>query len=588
MWMILEVQGAASGPIALVIHRDESFLLDLPARPEFDKVAVLATLPAWAGHEQALARALRESEAALIAVIGNPAMVIDAELVPRIERAAGSVTNPDRVAVVTGKGVDQWGNSFSGLYASLEPHLPYCRSPIPVVDSASDLFIIARDHLDSLLSRGVQVPVPSLAGWAVLEGYLEGRVSFFSPHLAAGIYGRDMARDPDAHAALVGALVGCRVAALRLPSLGGMIELGETPPAAGLKRDWHMSPPVDLEQAIRAAILPHCERMSLSIVTRTQFGRPHLLRRLLTSISRWRDEAIDLEIVLSTDIDQGTAEDEVSALRRDFPALQLSLAWNGVRPEQSRIRNLLGGLEAAGHDYVAFVDDDDQVHFQILPLLALTRFMAAMPVVFVDTELRNENWVQGGNGRWVLESTSFHHHYPGSAWRAMFQGVNQLPICGAILPRLWATEVLRRFDFRHDYSEDFTMWLLLLESPDLPLIVDLPKLFCVVSIRNDGTNTVTEQDRSRWVRDISLFLHDLHIAHPLHGEGRLQTAVVAKTSPGVTAPPASTQVPRLRRELSIARIENEQLRLFIAQMTAGKEALTIPLAIQPSSQESAA
>lgn len=589
MWMILEARGAAPKPIALVIRQDESFLSDLSARPEFDRLTVLATLPGSAGHEQALARALRESEAPMVAVIGNPALVLDAELVPRIERAAASVTDGDRTAVVTGKGVDQWGNAYSSLYSSLEPHLPYCRSPIPVVDSASDLFIITREHLDSLLSRDMNVPVQSLAGWAVLDGYLQGRVSFFSPHLAAGIYGRDLARDPEAHAGLIGALAGGRVGALRLPALDGAIELGETPPAAGLQRSWRLSPPVDLEQAIRDAILPHCERMSLSIVTRTQFRRPHLLRRLLTSISRWRDEAIDLEVVLSTDVDQATAEDEVSALRQDFPALRLSLAWNGARPEQSRTRNLLGGLEAAGNDYVAFVDDDDHIHFQILPLLAPTRFMGAMPVVFVDTELRNENWVQGGKGRWVLESTSHHHHYPGAGWRTMFQGVNQLPICAAVLPRAWATQALRRFEFRHDYSEDFTMWLLLLEAPDLPLIVDLPRPFCVVSIRNDGTNTVTEQDRSRWVRDISLFLHDLHIAHPLYGEGRLQTAVAAKPSPaGTAARPAGNQTAsRLRRELAIARTENEQLRLFVAQMTVRDGEKVPALADQPSSQEAA-
>lgn len=593
MWMILEAWVAASRPIAIVVRQDESFLLDLSARSEFDRVTVLAALPEAAGLERALARAVQESEALMVAVLGNPAIVFDAELVPRIERAVGSVADPDRVAVVTGKGVDQWGNAFSGLYSSLEPHLPYCRSPIPVVDSASDLFLIARSHLDSLLSRDVYVPAPSLAGWAVLEGYLEGRVSFFSPHLAAGIYGRDMARDAEGHAGLIDALVGCRISALRLPSLGGVMELGKTPPAAGLQRGWHLSPPVSLEQAIRDAILPHCQRMSLSIVTRTQFRRPHLLRRLLTSISRWRNDQVDLEIVLSTDIDQATAGDEVSALRKDFPALHLSLAWNGARPEQSRIRNLLGGLEAAGNDYVAFVDDDDQLHFQILPLLALTRFMGAMPVVFVDTELRNENWVQGGNGRWVLESTSLHHHYSGSAWRTIFQGVNQLPICAAVMPRVWATEALRKFDFRHDYSEDFTMWLLLLQSPDLPLIVDLPKVFCVVSIRSDGTNTVTEQDRSRWVRDISLFLHDLHIAHPLHGEGRLQTAsaaIAAKPSPSTTATvrPASTQDSRLRRELAIARTENDQLRLLMAQLTLSDKLPGLPAAEQSSLQEPSA
>lgn len=573
MWMILELVGAADGRLTVVTQQDERFLLDLPGKPELEEFTLQATLPEAAGHYAALARALQVTDAELIVVTGNPNVLIDAEFAHRVNAATVAAPPADQLAVITGKGVDRWGNAYCALYASLDPQLPFCRSDVAVVDSSSDIFVISRPHLMAILESASGVPMSSFAGLAVLEGYLAGRVSYFSPHLAAGINGRMLTRDVFEHARLVQDAVAVRTVPVKLQSVDGVLDLGEpAPPLAG-KRERLLSRRADLDQLIGETILAHCDRMSLTIVTRTQFSRPHLLRRMLTSLSRWRDGHTNLDVVLSTDIDRERAEGELAALQAEFPSLKLGLAWNGDRAERSRVRNLLGGLAVAQGDYVAFVDDDDHVHFQILEALAATRFRGAMPVLFVDTELRNENWVPNGQDRWVLESSSFHHFYPGSAWRSMFRGVNQLPICAAILPREWATQTLGQFDFRHDYSEDFTIWLLLLESPDLPLIVDVPRTFCLVSLREEGANTVTEKDRSRWVRDITLFLHDLHISNPLFGEGRLQTAIAAKpasTEPAL--PPQDPELARVRRELAIMRIENDQLRRSVADASVARQA----------------
>lgn len=561
MWAICELRNAEAPAVAIVANRSESFLLDMSARQELDDLTVSDALPDRSSLEQVLNRMLQVTDSPLIALIGNSDLLFDPELTQRIAKAASTVSDPEKVAVVTGKGVDLWGNHFSGLYASLAPHLPFCRSPVPVVDSASDLCIISRSHLSQLLSGPLPTDLPGLAGWAVLEGYLDGRVSYFSPYLAAGIDGHELTRYDGEYRQVVSDLIGGRVTQALLPCLEGELQLGMSPPEPAEQRQWRMSPPVDLERQIRDTISKHCARMRLSIVSRTQFKRPYLLRRMLTSISRWRREDMDVEIVLSTDIDREKADAALAGLRADFPALSLSLAWNGDRLEKSRVRNLLGGLSAAKHDYVAFIDDDDHVHFQAFSCIALTRFMGSMPILMMNTELRNEEWVEGTNGRWALESTNFHHNYPGSGWRTVFQGVNTLPICAAVLPREWAVQTVEQFDFRHDYSEDFTLWLLLLGAPDLPLILDIPRPFCVVSIRNDGTNTVTENDRSRWVRDISMFLHDLHVEHPLSGEGRLQAAVMRKPAQVNSEPQRTDGTSRLRRELAVLRAENEELRL---------------------------
>lgn len=565
MFFVLELDCTSGSRLAIVADRPEDFATQLAGSPSFDSLRLIRGLAPGYALGDALRAALDASDAPLLAVLANPAIIIDPEMPIRLDRAVSDVVAHSSIGVIASRGADRWGNSFSALYASAEPQLPFCRTPVPVVDSTSDLFIVSRDLLERLLGQNSLPPTESLASCAVLEGYLAGMVSYHSPHLSAGIYGRHLTRDAESHGETLRKLVGERIIQTSLQTLDGPAVVGSVP--GDDARSWHLSPRIDLERQIEAVIRLHCARMHLSIITRTQFSRPHLLRRLLTSLSRWRSDDVDLEVVLSTDIDRERAEEALASLRVDFPALHLVLAWNGDRAERSRVRNLLGGIVVAKGTYIAFIDDDDHIHFQALAALSTICFRDATPVVFMDTELRKERWVQASDGRWVLESSVAEHRYPAKGWRGMFGGVNQLPICAGILPRAWVMAHVDRFDFRHDYSEDFTLFLLLLQSPDLPLILDVPRPFCIVSIRSDGSNTVTEEDRSGWVRDISMFLHDLHIVSSLNGEGRLQTLVECKNSRVDDVPPAlPPSESRLRRELAVSRIENDVLRARLADL----------------------
>ena len=133
----------------------------------------------------------------------------------------------------------------------------------------------------AILESASGVPLSSFAGLAVVEGYLAGRVSYFSPHLAAGINGRMLTRDVLAHARLVQDAVAVRTVPIKLQSVDGVLDLGEpAPPLAG-QRERLLSRRADLDQLIGETILAHCDRMSLTIVTRTQFSRPHLLLSLI-------------------------------------------------------------------------------------------------------------------------------------------------------------------------------------------------------------------------------------------------------------------------------------------------------------------
>src|SRR3546814_10981193 len=100
--------------------------------------------------------------------------------------------------------------------------------------------------------------------------------------------------------------------------------------------------------------------MSISLVTRTQFSRDYLLRRLLASVTRARQTlGLELEVILTTDIDEQEAQTAHQALKSDFPEVELVLQVNRGLYPNSRVDNLMGGIFSAGKDYIAIVDDDD-------------------------------------------------------------------------------------------------------------------------------------------------------------------------------------------------------------------------------------
>ena len=79
----------------------------------------------------------------------------------------------------------------------------------------------------------------------------------------------------------------------------------------------------------------------------------------------------------------------------------------------------------------------------------------------------------------------------------MFSGINKLPICGLAIPRARLEARLRAFEFRHDLSEDYALFLLVLTDPDLPGVHECPKPIAHISIR-DSENSVLMHDRRPW------------------------------------------------------------------------------------------
>lgn len=532
-----------------------------------------------------LSRALEFEEVRAVAVSLNSNAVFDDELVGRLEQACAGAAGDAQWAVLASTGKCVNGMVCSVVYSSVTPRLFSLNIPQPVVDSGLDLFVLNADFLRATQDDWLELAMQpeSFAQWCILTGYMMGRLSVFRPELAIGIDGAEASRDVEKHVCAMRDAFSGKLPDRVIPSLMGDLPMKDadvqTPALARPSaRETALSRPVTpLLEVIRGLTMPAATPMSLSIVSRTTFSRDHLLRRMLSTLTRARhDLQLDLEVVLSTDIDVARAQTAFAAVQEEFPELTLRLQHNGEpRYPHSRVNNLLGGIMAARKDYVAVIDDDDYIDMEALRAIADARFLGSDPLLVMSSQVRNETWRRAGSMRWQLERSAPSKVYTSDNIRYMFKGVNQLPVCALIAPRSWMQTRLKELQLRHDLSEDYTIYLALLCAPDLPPLLTYQDIFCVISSRDDESNTITMTDRRPWVRDITLFLHDLFVAAPIAGAGAAQmlnqmTRVPANAAAEYLGSSRAGEKQRQAREIALLKAEVEHLRHLLAEQKAGQ------------------
>ena len=464
----------------------------------------------------------------------NPKLVLDDSLRQRVTEVIDELDSfKSEWVLASAGGLGLLQERYCSLYSSEQPFLMLTRVVRPIIDTMLDLYILdaafAREHLAAgAISRGHFFELG-----IILSGYEAGRLSLFMPKLAAGVDGPFRTRDYDGMSREANACLRDLSCRTKIETLSGPIMV-EAASAADtvthLPSQDRPSPFArrDLNAAIERTRDRHLPVLSISIVTRTRFGRPHLLRRLLTSITRALTESADVEVVLSTDVARDQAEAGFADVRSDFPALSLTLAVN-KNLRHSRVENMLGGIRAASREYIWIVDDDDYVDIFAFQFLRRTLFGSDRPLIVAESQVHKEAWDLSSESFPVLKSSEPDLHWRAHGWRHLFTGVNQLPICNVIAPRVFLTRCIDSFDFRYDLSEDYALFLLLLTSPSLPSIVELNKVVAHISIRESGENSVTLKDRSGWTRDIAGYLFDL-----MHGSGQKGVGAwsVLATGPG--------------------------------------------------------
>lgn len=456
-----------------------------------------------------MAEVVKNPSVKWVLVSRNFNTIVDDALLNRLDTLLGRIARYEgRVTLVSGGGLGINDERYCALYSSTEPFIFYNPDLHPIIDTMIDLYFVSADDVRDYIGAN------GLANGEIFElaliatGYeRKGKCSLYSPDLSAGINGPFRSRDLSLMSEQGSKLARPLTLDEVLPTLSGPLALAYRPECDALGRPIPSSLKT-LHDAAEAVIEPLLEGPMLSIITRTQFRRMYLLRRLLTSISRARIDALPIEIVLSTDIDEKDAAGHLHGLRKEFPHLTINLTVNR-RSEHSRVANLLGGVEGAKGDYIWFMDDDDYVDLFAFKNISSAFFCGARPFILGDSVLHTERWDTGNAAFPVLAESTFRGEYPGANWRSMFAGVNHLPICGPVIPRDFLLRRIEDFRFDFDLSEDYTLFLLLLSAPDLPPVVNLTKVIAHISIREGDDNSVTALDRTGWTRDISNYLHSL-------------------------------------------------------------------------------
>lgn len=513
-----------------------------------------------------LTSALDVPDIDILVVIRNPNLVLDPCLPGRIAAAIGRLPDMQNWSLAGAGGLGPDDRRHMALYASDTPALPECAGPQPLLDLMPDLYLVNAAFARQVLADTAEVPDAGLEPVLATEGYLDGRIAIFLPDLGAGIVGGLMSRDLTRLSQDLNTQFADRLSDQTVPTLSGPIQI-----RASAMPDRDRAPEVALDTATRGVITRHADPLTLSVVVRTRFDRPHLLARLLTSLSRARLDGMELEVILSSDADRIVCQRTTRELARDFCNLNIRLQHNR-QSTHSRVGNMVGGITAARHDYVALIDDDDYLDLFAFDVVAPALFMGNRPLIVTSSVIHDETWEETPSGRWVLTHSGERGAYGSDGWRRMFSGVNRLPICALLIPRDQLVERLSCFEFRHDLSEDYALFLLVLTDPNLPAIFPIDDTFCHISVRGTD-NTVTMKDRRPWVRDITGFLADLVSRPGVAGPGLW--ALLAQASTAAPDQAAGRTIADLRKALdqrdeNIALLRQEISTLRRQQRTSAE------------------
>jgi len=427
--------------------------------------------PLSIGHLLELGGAGRSPSAVL--VVKNKSVLFDRMLLRRIVEVIEDCDrrfDPEGWLAACAEGIDQHGAIRSAIYGLEEPAFFWGRYPAPVVSMSSDAYLV---NLSAVRHCGLKPPDDARRFECALveDGYCTGLVSVFHPRFALPV--REKMKDSEG---LAGAPLAARYTE---KAIDGFIS------------------------AVAGATAP----MSVSIVTRTLFNRPVLLKRLLTSITRAKIDQIEIEVVLASDCPD--AADNFAVIADQHRRTPIRLVQTPPGEEPSRNRNLKAGVAAAKHDYIWIIDDDDYVDIFAFDILKLVTFGGAKPLIFAACDVHEENWTPRKGGDAVLSSTRRLRDYPATGWRDMFIGYNRIPICGCLAPREFLQARLSSLALPNDLSEDYAIFLDMLTSPDLPEIAEIGKPLSHISQRAEGENTMAMADRTPWVQCITSYLSDL-------------------------------------------------------------------------------
>lgn len=403
----------------------------------------------------------------------------------------------------SGLGEDE--KRYLSSYYSAAPVLPYQKSIKLIRDTLIDFYAInlatyqcIAESLSASVRDGFELTAINL-------GYINGFASVFQPGLSCPVNGAPLSRDLTRLVEDLRVLSRGRTSDEIIPSFLGDIRLGCELDAGKVAAN---ETPIRLQSAYEQVRDDYLGPVSISVVTRTRFERLPFLNRFLSSIVRAGHEDVQVEVVISTDIPPAEAQSHLDKINASFPDLEINLVNNDTSGGCSRVRNLIGGYQAASYEYVWTMDDDDYVSPTAFEDLRAALMFGQRPFIFCSSTVMTEEW-QHENNRSVLVSAVAENTYEAVNWKYQFGGSNQIPVCGFISPREHLLQQVEKMDFAYNLSEDYALILALLASSSLPEVMEINKPLSFISVRPGDDNTVTMTDRRPWTRDIHGFLNSL-------------------------------------------------------------------------------
>jgi hypothetical protein len=499
-----------STKISFLIERDHSVDLQTEWEKEFFAGATFFRKTGSSNNfGQSLSRVIQQANSDWVVISRNPKLMLDANLLKKIENVVSEATQNELLITPAGLSLDN--EVVSTIYSSDEPSMRRGFQKTPVVDTSIDLYLLNLEILADLNWKQIVGNSEAFEPMIMLEGWKNGYFSCYVPDLSCGVYGGLRCRDG---AKLIFEWKNSDLENLKKNGIRTLV--GEV----NLADEFEV---VDYHEFYNK-VYESTEFPSISLVIRTQFTRPELLRRLLISIERsFADNGISYECVLSTDVASSKSFIEYEKLQKEFSGINVRLLSNqSEATDNSRVNNLVCGLEAASNDYVWIVDDDDFLSLDAIDNLRKAFCFGNRPMIFTSCDVLNETWEVSSSGKSVLVNASVQSSFPSSRWVTLFSGVNSIPVCGFLAPRRNVVERLKLFEFRFDLSEDYVLLLMLMTDPALPPIFEVKDVLVNISVRNDGDNVVTMDDRSRWVMDITGFLSDLYSTGDVSSDGHWQ------------------------------------------------------------------
>ncbi|MCZ8195694.1 MAG: glycosyltransferase [Aquidulcibacter sp.] len=503
---------------------------------------------------ESVRQALLEFPGKDIIVVRNPYTQLTETV---LEAASKFISEPvGPWSILSGFGLGINSERFIAHYSAQDPILSFQNERRLILDSSPDVYLLNSNAVRGFLEYDIDAASgfePLLVQFAMKTG----RQAWFDPKMGCAINGHFLARDEfrirqelSENAAKIGLK--------ELRTLSGNFEVPSSIAAklGGRKPDEELLRK-DIQELLVESMTSVVEPFTLSIVVRTMFRRVHLLHRLLASITRSLVSSVPVQVVLSSDCQDADAVAGFASVKARFPNLDLTLAHHNkeLSPHMaSRVRNLLLGLGAASHEYVWFIDDDDYVDPLACKRLAHQLYGGVRPIFFAAAGIHEEVW-EANNTKAVVSHTRRLGCWAADGWRTLFLGVNKVPVCGIIAPKVRVMAALSSLPMRFNLSEDYAMHLAILLEPDLPPIVEIQEELSHISMRDDQDTTMNAKDRAGWCSDIFGFLQDLFYHSKARDRSLLRLVAAVRTSP----PPPGEEVVALRRTVQELQQKNAVL-----------------------------